>query len=234
MDMFVLETAVFEDTQKRSATRMTAAVKAAMQLAVTDTSNLDPRVFGLPGMSGRRYRAFINNLISGISDPRYLEVGSWAGSTLCSAINRNAVRATAIDNWSQFGGPKENFLANVQEFRTPQAYVNFIEMDFRQVDYAALGKFDVYLFDGPHEKIDQFDGLNLAQPALNDTFVFIVDDWNWSGVREGTEEAVARCGLTVHYKLEIRTTLDDSHAAIANENSDWHNGYSIAVLSKPV
>jgi hypothetical protein len=211
---------------------MITKIKSALALAIQGSSQLDPRILAISGMSGRRYRMFINNLISSLPDARYLEVGSWAGSTLCSAINGNSVRAAAIDNWSQFGGPKDQFLANLQEYRTTRAYVNFIEMDFRQVDYSGLGPFNVYLFDGPHMKEDQYDGLRLAQPALDDLFVLIVDDWNWLQVREGTQEAIVKCGLTEYYSVELRTTLDDSHAEVSGERGDWHNGYYIALLSK--
>src|SRR5262245_15381786 len=67
----------------------------------------------MPGMSGRKYRCLINNLIGRLADARYLEVGSWAGSTACSAIYGNRVRALCIDNWSEFDGPKAEFQQNV-------------------------------------------------------------------------------------------------------------------------
>jgi len=207
-------------------------VSDAFLLAMSEQSEMDPDILGMSGMSGKKYRRFINNLVRSVSDASYLEVGSWAGSTLCSAINRNTVRATAIDNWSQFGGPKEVFLENLKRFRTPRADVNFIEQDFRKVEYSTLGQFSIYLFDGPHEYQDQFDGLVLALPALSPKFVFIVDDWNWLDVRNGTIRAIADSGIRIEYALEIRTTLDNSHAHPANEHSDWHNGYFVSVLAK--
>jgi hypothetical protein len=218
-------------TQKRGG--LAGHVYDAFLLAISETSELDPEVLGIRGMSGKKYRRFINNLIRSLQDTSYLEIGSWAGSTLCSAINRNNVRATAIDNWSQFGGPKNDFLANVARFKTPRSYVNFIEEDFRKVEFSTLGEFAVYLFDGPHDFQDQYDGLNLALPALASQFVFIVDDWNWSQVRDGTMHAIAETGLNLVYGLEIRTSFDNSVPEATGENSDWHNGYFISVLSKP-
>jgi hypothetical protein len=238
MSVSILETAISErvpDGDVFLPGRIATAVeniKAALALAMAGSSKLDERIVTLPGMSGRRYRMFINHLVSSTADARYMEVGSWTGSTLCSAINGNAVRATAIDNWSQFGGPKDKFMENLERFRTPKAYVNFIEMDFRKVSFEDLGPFNIYLFDGPHSAQDQYDGLKLALPALDDLFVLIVDDWNWPNVRAGTSEAVLKCGLNTHYSVELRTTLDDSHAQVHAQNSDWHNGYFIAVLSK--
>lgn len=207
-------------------------MKDALADAMNDVSNIDPAVISLHGMSGRKYRHFINNLIRKANNPHYLEIGSWAGSTLCSAISNNALRATAIDNWSMFGGPKESFEANLARFRTSKAYVNFIESDFRQLDYTTLGPFNVYLFDGPHEYKDQYDALAFAKPALADTFIFIVDDWNWEEVRRGTQNAITELNFEVAYSVEIRTSLDGSHPEVSHENSDWHNGYLLSVLRK--
>ena len=94
-------------------------------------------------------------------------------------------------------------------------------------------KFNIYLFDGPHEERDQYDGLALAVPCLEKQFVFIVDDWNWERVRSGTFAAIQKCNLSVLFSAEIRTTLNNSHPAVAGKDSDWHNGYYIAVLEKP-
>lgn len=207
-------------------------VKSAFATVGVAPNRVDPELLRLHGMSGRLYRLFINNLISEIKDPHYLEIGSWAGSTLCSVLNNNAVRATAIDNWSEFGGPKATFEANVTRFKSSKSYLNFIESDFRAVDYKVLGPFDIYLFDGPHEYQDQYDGLALVQAALAETFVFIVDDWNFSDVRLGTKKAIVDLNFEVLYSIEIRSSLDGSHPAIAHENSDWHNGYFISVLRK--
>jgi hypothetical protein len=95
-----------------------------------------------------------------------------------------------------------------------------------------LGTFSVYLYDGPHEYQDQYDGLKLVLSALASEFVFIVDDWNWPNVRTGTARAIAETGLKIDYGLEIKTTLDDSHPEVHGKDSAWHNGYFIAVLSR--
>jgi Methyltransferase domain len=208
-------------------------VNKSFLLALAETSEIDEALLTIEGMSGKKYRRFINNLIRSLKDTKYLEVGSWAGSTLCSAINGNSVCATAIDNWSQFGGPKDKFLENLNRFQTPKAYVNFIEEDFRKVDFSAIGEFTTYLFDGPHNYEDQYDGLKLALPCLEPQFVYIVDDWNWTVVRNGTIRAISDLEIKIYYAIEIRTTLDGTHPPIAGRNSDWHNGYFISVLSKP-
>ena len=208
-----------------------AKVKDALSFALLGDSQLDPAVLEIRGMSGTTYRRLINNLIRSLPDAHYLEVGSWAGSTLCSAINRNDVRAVAIDNWSLFGGPKDEFNANVARFKS-QADVTFIESDFRAVDYCKLGNFNVYLFDGPHSRQDQLDGMRIARPALDQYCVIIVDDWNWRAVREGTFEGLKLAQLQPLFSIEVRTTMDNTHAQPHGKDSTWHNGYFICVAEK--
>ena len=156
---------------------------------------------------GRKYRGLINTLVEGMPKPRYLEVGSWAGSTACSAISGNRMTACCIDNWSEFNGPKDTFQRHINRVVTPAVNFRFIRADFRSVDYAALGKFNIYCFDGPHSERDHIDGVSIAQPALDDEYLLIIDDWNWKQVRDGTHESAGIAGCKDH-----RSNTDSYHA----------------------
>lgn len=199
-------------------------------------SKLPEWILKMEGMSGKKYRNFINNLIDSIENPRYLEVGCWKGSTTCSAIYNNKVKSYCIDNWAEFGGPKNIFYENIKKCvnECDDIEIVFEESDFRNIKYDEIGKYNIYLFDGPHEEQDQYDGLVFAQPSLDDEFIFICDDWNWKRVREGTLNAIEKNNLDVIFSVEIRTTDDDSYPPENNtmQNSDWHNGYYISVLRK--
>lgn len=210
-----------------------SAVKIAMKSAMNYEGKLPADIVNMEGLSGRKYRYFINNLVEHVQSPRYLEVGSYWGSTLCSALYENQVTATAIDNWSQFGGPLNKFYANLAKYASLKNSISILNRDFRRVDYKSIGTFNIYLFDGPHEYQDQYDGLAYAMDALDNEFIYIVDDWNWDYVRSGTMDAIADLGLAVMSATDIRTTLDNSVPKIINEQSDWHNGYYIAILRKP-
>ena len=82
----------------------------------------------------------------------------------------------------------------------------------------------------------------MAQKALDDEFILIIDDWNNPYPRNGTISAVNDLKLKVLFSVEIRTTGDDSYAAEPDgshpssplhlQNSNWHNGYFIAVIKK--
>ena len=211
-------------------------IKTSFLKSIQENTKLPEWIILLNGMSGKRYRIFINNLIETMQDARYLEIGSWSGSTICSAIYKNKVNSVCIDNWSQFGDVKDEFAKNIQNTLKDggQNDVKLYEQDFRQLDYTSIGKFNVYFFDGPHEINDQYDGLKYALPALDDTFIFIVDDWNDPRPREGTQEAIKDLGIEVIYSIQIRTTngVDVVYPDIEFQNSHWHNGYFISVCRK--
>jgi len=201
------------------------------------SQNLPDWLMTMESMSGRKYKNFINHLISQVNDVRYLEVGTWTGSTACSAMYRNKVDCFFVDNWDQFnphGNVKNLFFEHTQKVKqqSSQANFDFVESDFRKVAYNEIGKYNVYFFDGPHEEKDQYDGVVYAQPALENEFIFICDDWNWHQVRAGTAQAFSDLGIDIQYSLEIRTTLDGSTPSVVYETSDWHNGYFIASCKK--
>ena len=58
---------------------------------------------------------FLNNII--YDGCNYLEIGSWKGSTTSAALYNNKPNSSiSIDNFSQFGGPKEEFWNNIRKF----------------------------------------------------------------------------------------------------------------------
>jgi hypothetical protein len=77
-----------------------------MRALAMDTS-LPEWIAKMSGMSGKKYRYFINTLVAALGNARYLEIGTWTGSTACSAMSGNRLTALCVDNWSLFGGPKK-------------------------------------------------------------------------------------------------------------------------------
>ena len=197
---------------------------------------IDEWILKLPGLSGRKYRTLINSLISKINSPSYLEIGSYTGSTACAASANNVLKITCIDNWSQFFfsgvDPRKEFNKNIKKCISPKSSLKILSEDFRKVDFKKIGKYNIFLFDGPHHFKDHVEGITLAQPALQDKFILIVDDWNWDQVRNGTFFALNNLDLEIVSKLEIRTTHDGSNSLASGENSDWHQGYIFFVIKK--
>ncbi len=213
------------------------ALEKSFFKALEINHKLPDGILSMQGMSGKKYRSFVNSLIEALPDPRYLEIGSWAGSTASAAIYENKLRAICIDNWSEFMGPRDIFFANINKYTNKAVDFQFIENDFRRIDYGSLGKSNVFLFDGPHSEVDHYDGIILPQEALENEYILIVDDYNWPSVRNGTYRAMADLNLLVDCAIEVRTTQDNSHpspSTRADGISDWHNGYYFAAVRKRV
>ena len=209
------------------------AIEKSLSLSFDGKTTLPDWILNMQGMSGRKYRIFINNLISLLDNPKYLEIGCWKGSTFFSAIHSNKnVEATGIDNWSEFGGPKEEFFMNFEKCLTScdKNSINFIESDFRNLNNSLNKKYNIYLFDGPHKENDHYDSLFLFYEYLEDEFIFICDDWNWKDIKNGTLKAMKKLNLDVLYSVEIETT--NKEYGNEGEYSDWHNGYYIVVCKK--
>jgi hypothetical protein len=208
------------------------ALKGSFDKAQLGTYRLPEEIRSIEGMSGQKYRCLVNNLVRAYPDPRYLEIGSWAGSTATAALHGNSVQALCIDNWSQFGGPRSEFFSNMDKVISEDVHFRFLEQDFRRVDYRSIGHFNIYLFDGPHEEADQCQGVTIAQPALLDPFILIVDDWNWRAVRIGTFRGLIDAKCRVESSIELRTTRNNTHPVVSGQASEWHNGYFLAVVRK--
>jgi hypothetical protein len=213
--------------------RLTSAVVSAFEDAMAGRSRLKDDLFAVHGFSGRKFRMFLNNLTADLPDPRYLEIGLYHGASFCPAIYRNAVKAVGIDNWSEYGGDSKYLYENLERFRNENSNVEIMETDFRLIDFAAIGRFNVMFYDGSHQPQDQYDGVLLPQPAMDRNSILIVDDWNWEHVRVNTFNALRDAGARIDYQIEVRTTFADEHLPLVHGGmSEWHNGCLIAVVTK--
>ena len=64
----------------------------------------------------------------------------------------------------------------------------------------------------------------ISVPSLfpNGVFIYIVDDWNWLQVKDGTFKSIADSKLKVLYEKEILTSGEDFN--------DYWNGLGVFVL----
>ena len=220
-------------------------IKKSFFQALAMNTKLSDEIKFMPGMSGKKYRYFINNFVSLTDNPRYLEIGSWTGSTVCSALYGNTAKAVCIDNWITFPeeeqvrkffnteNQKKTFEINTKKVITEKVNFQFIESDFRKVNFNKLGKFNIYCYDALHDQKSQYDGIAFVQPALDNIFTLIVDDWNLEEVRKGTFNAFGDLGISIISKIDIKTTQNNTYPKLFHSHySDWHNGYFIAVCEK--
>jgi hypothetical protein len=205
-------------------------IETSFENAENYTSKITIDIINMEGMSGTKTRHFYNNLLS-IPDARYLEIGTWKGSSVCSAMCGNKAKVTCIDNWSEFGGPKNEFLINFKKFKGENEAF-FIENDCYSVDVSKLPKINMYMYDGNHTNENHYKALLHYYNCLDDIFIFIVDDWNWKEVRDGTMTSIQKLNLKVLYEKEVRLTWDNSVTPEPELSKNWWNGIYIAILQK--
>jgi len=205
-------------------------IETSFQNAENNISKITNDIIKMEGMSGTKTRHFYNNLLN-TEDARYLEIGTWKGSSVCSAMCGNKAKVVCIDNWSEFGGPKAEFLVNFEKFKGENE-ATFIENDCYKINVSVLPKFNIYMYDGNHSKENHYNALSHYYNCLDDIFIFIVDDWNWNEVREGTLNSIQKLNLKVLYEKAIRLTWDGSVTPEPELSNSWWNGIYIAILQK--
>ncbi len=202
-------------------------VKDSINNAELGISKISSEILDLDGMSGNKVRHFLNNICS-LPNGKYLEIGVWQGSTFVSALyNNNLSEAIAIDNWSEFQGPKELFKNNLSRF-LPSTFYSFYECDCFNFDLKNIkNKINIYFYDGGHTQEDQRLAFTYYNEIFEDTFIAIVDDYNWKQVQDGTQKAFKELGYKVLFQQYLPT---DSQ--IVGDSASWWNGIYVAVVSK--
>jgi len=195
-----------------------------------ESSFLSDKALSLSGFSSFKVKHFLNNVCASVADLKYLEIGVMYGSTLLCASFRNKGEFYGIDNFCGFGGPQneEILKANIEAFKD-DCTVSFTTGDCwdQEVKDKIPGGINVYFFDGEHTYEEQYKALVEYYDKLADEFIFIVDDWNWDGPREGTFKSIEDMNLKTVFTLELFTPDKQNGCA-----DSWWNGLGIFVLNK--
>ncbi len=149
-------------------------------------SKVSNDILNIEGMSSPKVRHLMNNLCS-FDNCRYLEVGSWMGSTLCSAAFKNKGHFIGVDNFSEFHSSVNSGHKNSQETiknklinnisSLNQRNIDFQEKDFFSSNLEIKDKINVFFYDGVHTKKSQYENLSIAKPFLDEYFIYLVDDF---------------------------------------------------------
>lgn len=198
--------------------------------AENNISKICNEIITMEGMTGTKTRHFYNNLLSMV-DSRYLEIGTWKGSSVCSAMYRNNASVICIDNFSQFIFEKQQFFANFFKYKKGND-ATFIETDCFSLDSSILPKRNIFMYDGEHSYDSHFKILKKYYDCFDDVFIYIVDDWNWLDVRNGTYNSIKTLNLTILYEKEIRLTNDNTTTPEDKLHETWWNGIYVVVLKK--
>lgn len=202
-----------------------AILRAENRYTKLEQNQLDPNI--LPGMSGKKSRILLNELM--YSDTKYLEVGTYVGSTFISACYKNRpLSAQAIDFFTEIGqGVRDQFWQNIEKNKEHLPTFEFFEencFDLSNETKSKLNNINCFFFDGPHEEQDQCQALTYYQDFLSDSFIFIVDDWNWQKVKDGTYRGIKESNLEILKSWELISGGGD--------HENWWNSWYIAVLKK--
>ena len=143
----------------------------------------------LPRMSTFAIGALIQRAVAELPhDQAFVNVGVWHGFTyFCGLAGNPTKRCIGIDNFSHRDSPRTEFLSRLELLGSDRHV--FHEIDFRRYFRDVhSGLIGVYFFDGPHTHADHRDALELAEPFFADGCIIIIDDANWSQVRQATDE----------------------------------------------
>lgn len=205
-------------------------VLQSISKAENEMSKLPAQVLKLEGMSSAKVRHLLNNICS-LSNASYLEIGVWKGSTLISSLfgnTHNINHAIAIDNWSEFAGPREEFINNFSRFLSGfRNTFKLYDQDCFKIDLGALksAPIDIYFYDGNHTAESQRLAFTYYNEIFSNVFIAIIDDWNYPPVPEGTYQAFKELNYTILYEKTLPARFN-------GDTVNWWNGLYIAVIKK--
>ena len=202
-------------------------IRYSLENAANGCSKLNEEILEHPGMSGYKTRHFYNNICS-LDNCRYLEIGTWHGSSSISSMYKNNINGIFIDNYSLFDGKKDFFLESVEKYKTNSKYL-LLDNDCWKVNLAGLQTINTYLYDGPHEYKDHYNAIKYYYPLLEENCIVIIDDWSWEIVRHGTLDAFRDLNTNIKFQYEIITEQPHYHE---EGKKGWWNGIGIFVIGK--
>src|SRR5690242_18439160 len=197
-------------------TRAIASSRSPSDRYLTDIAD------SLEGMTSENKLTLLNHAVACLEkDEAYVEIGCWKGKSLVGALRGNESKpAFACDNFSEFGGPRDEFERNIAtHLRDPN--LKFYDQDFESFLAAAPwvpSKVGVYFYDGGHSFDNQYVALERMLAHLSRRSLVIVDDTNLFPVRRANH-LFARRVPGFRLIADIRTTY--------NGEPTWWNGVQL-------
>ncbi|KAG5188949.1 hypothetical protein JKP88DRAFT_177397 [Tribonema minus] len=179
-------------------------VKNSILSAYINKSKLTDDVLNMQGMSGSKTRHLYNNMCS-LPGARYLEVGTFKGSSFVSAMYENdQCTGFCVDNWSEFGG-RDDFFRNTERF-IPEASMIVHDKNCWDISKKDVPlPINIFLYDGAHNYKDQKRAITHFKPLFDRRVIIMIDDWacDWVHVKRGTMDGIEEAGLKIVFSHEI-------------------------------
>ena len=142
----------------------------------------------VPGLACENNLALVNLAASLVeAGESYVEIGTFRGTSLVSAMLGNDGDFVAIDDFSFRDGTREQLEANLRRFDLEPPTILAGDA-FELVPGGALEgrRAGVYYYDNGHEYEQQLEALRMIEPHLADRALVLVDDSDWPRVSEAT------------------------------------------------
>jgi predicted O-methyltransferase YrrM len=156
-----------------------------------DVSRFEEILEAVPGLAKPNNLALLNVAARCLDEgEKYVEVGTYRGTSLVSAALGNDGAFVALDNWSMGEGGPEQLEQNLQRYGLR---ATILDGDaFETLRRGIPSPVGVYYYDNGHEYEQQLDGLRLAEPYLASPALLIVDDTDWDRVERAVDDYLSQ------------------------------------------
>lgn len=217
--------------ESKGGAQISDKVKKAVEIVAFHDNN-PIEEFGIPGLTSSRMQKLIRD-IAGAST-KYLEVGSFLGSTAVAALSSgNLKEAHFVDHWKEDIQPqageelpdtnKDLFIQNVKKYKGETA-CKVYDTDMYDADVTKIKDIDFFFYDGPHDHMNTYAATKYFAKTLANEAIIVFDDANWEGVVSGAKEGLAASGLNVLYE-KIWMNSEES-------KDEWWNGFYLVVVTR--
>lgn len=164
----------------------------------------------VPKLSTFGLAAIINKAVAQMpQNQAYVNVGVWHGfSFLAGMVHNPDKKCIGIDNFSQFGSPRADFLRRFHRYKSDKHH--FYDMDYVDFFKNFKGPIGFYFYDGEHSYENQLKGLQLAEPLFAKDCIIMIDDTNWEAPRKATLDFMSASAN------KYRVLMDAWHPAFWN------------------
>jgi len=193
-------------------------------LAGGHDQRFDDVLSSLHCMSRPRVYAVLNACVSAM-DPGelYVEVGTYQGGSLISALRDNDARAIGVDSFGEFKETNNQEITrrNLATFFSVSPRVVLYNMGFKEffAQCSANLKIQVYYYDGAHDYETQLAGMEAAWKFLLPGSIVLVDDLTYPEVTRAVNQFISN-----HVgNLKIKFVM------LPEQNTDeiWWNGVCV-------
>ena len=224
--------------QKRKMNPLVDHAIRAIDGAVDNNSNFNPKGYNVLGLSSNKVRHLLNNLCNERGTV-YVDAGAYMGSTVFAALMGNtAVKAYAIDDfqdeiikpkrkdlhkdYKDITNPVDEFIQNAEKWMNTDCSIGFSVKPIQAVVFNPEFPPRVVFYDAAVDD-DMVPNLEHIHKYAEKDYILVVDDANFEGVIDKTREFTKDKNV-----IWDRTILTET----AEDSNDFWNGVYLCVIEK--